>query len=478
MDELKQMRDIILEKINKCDIKKFKLQNELLNYEQLIINSGHKEIMSTLTLNEQQTNIVNSNEQNVLVIACAGSGKTHTLISKYIKLIVEDNIDPNSVLLITFTKKAGQEMMGRLLSIIPTKLPLYIGSIHGLCYRVMQQYNNNNNIVMDEKDSKNMIKELCNKYIDLDDTELQLIKFKITNIIDQASSYYPLDLMKIVKKNLLEKYYDIIALIYDKYQEKKKAENLYDFNDLMLLFAQFLDSEQSNEFKQKIKFIFFDEYQDVNMIQHYILSKFSNYSRIMVVGDDAQSIYAFRGSMVNYILNFTNEFTPNNMYLLENNYRSTKQIVDFFQDIINKNINQYSKNVISVLENDGMKPTIIGFDNDSMKDKWIVDDIIKNKNNGISLSKMVIMARKNESLDKIEIELVKQGLTVIKHTGLSILDKPHVKDFLAFVTIIINDKSSLHWKRILSLHVDVNSAHTIIENAIKKDIILKIQLKK
>ena len=466
MEELKQLRSEILDKINKCDVKKFKLQNELLNIEQSIINLGYNDIIETLTLNEQQLNIINSDEQNVLVIACAGSGKTHTLISRYIKLVVEDNVQPDNVLLITFTKKAGQEMLERLSSYIPTKLPLYVGSLHGLSYRVLQTYNKINYTILDEKESNQMIKDITNKYIDSENSDLLTIKFKIINIIDKASTLYPFDLLKVTKKYLLEKYYDTILLIYNKYQQRKQSEQLVDFNDLMHMFASFLDSEHSVAFKEKIKYIFFDEYQDVNMIQHYILSKFLNYSKIMAVGDDAQSIYAFRGSSVDYILNFTNDFKPNKIYLLENNYRSTSQIVNFFQDIIVKNINQYDKNVKSLKINDNVKPTIIGFDNNTTKDKWIINDIIKNKNNGVDLSKMVILARKNDSLDRIEIELMKKGITVMKHSGLSILDKHHIKDFIAFIIVSINDKSSIHWKRILALHIDINMAHNIIETAI------------
>ena len=244
-------------------------------------------------------------------------------------------------------------------------------------------------------------------------------------------------------------------------------ENLLDFNDLLIMFCEFLDSSDKfvKEYKKKIKVIFFDEYQDVNPIQHYILKKFKKHSRIMVVGDDAQSIYAFRGSSVNFILNFPQEFTPNKMYLLEKNYRSTAQIVTFFQNIIKKNTNQYLKDVVSVNPNDGMKPIVISFADNKKRDQWIINDIFKNKKNGVPMSKMVILARKNDSLDKIEIELVKQGITVIKHTGLSILDKPHVKDFLAFITILVNDKSSLHWKRILSFQLGVNAAHEFIEKS-------------
>ena len=477
MDELIEKRQQLIDKISKYNAKLFNLQNELYNIEQLIVQSDHKEIMETLTLNEQQLEVINSKDKYTLVIACPGSGKTHTLISMYIKLIVEDKINPDNVLLITFTKKAGQEMSGRLSSLVPTKLPAYVGSLHGLSYRVLQEYKNINYTVLDEKESKNIIKELCDDFLDIDDSETFLIKQKIVSIIDTASSSYPFNLHEVLKKMCLEKLNDKIDLIYTKYQEKKTNENLIDFNDLMLSFSHFLDTEESTDFKNKIEFIFFDEYQDVNPIQHYILSKFKGFARIMVVGDDAQSIYAFRGSSVNYILNFPNEFTPNKMYLLEKNYRSTNQIVTYFQDIISKNTNQYKKDVISVSPNNGIKPVIIAFTDNKQRNQWIINDILKNKENGISLSKMVILARKNDSLDKIEIELVKQGITVIKHNGLSILDKHHVKDFLAFIILLINNKSSIHWKRILSLHLNVNLAHDIIESSRNNGLSIKETIK-
>lgn len=205
MDELIEKRQQLIDKISKYNAKLFNLQNELYNIEQLIVQSDHKEIMETLTLNEQQLQVINSKDKYTLVIACPGSGKTHTLISMYIKLIVEDKINPDNVLLITFTKKAGQEMSGRLSSIVPTKLPAYVGSLHGLSYRVLQEYKNINYTVLDEKESKNIIKELCDDFLDIDDSETFLIKQKIVSIIDTASSSYPFNLHEVLKKKLLRK---------------------------------------------------------------------------------------------------------------------------------------------------------------------------------------------------------------------------------------------------------------------------------
>jgi len=469
MDELSKLkileeREKIINKISKLNMKIFDLQNQLLNIEQQIVDLDHKQIMNDLTLNDQQLEVVNATEKYIVTVAAPGSGKTHTLISMYIKMIVEDKVDPTSILVITFTKKAGQEMAGRLASIIPTKLPAYVGSLHGLAYRILQEYNNINYTMLDEKETKDLLKDLCDRHLELDDIENSLVKSKITLIIEKSSSSYPFCIKSVLKELRLEKLEYKVNQILNIYKEKKLKENLLDFNDLMISLCEFLDKPESKEYKNKIKFIFFDEYQDVNPIQHYILNKFKKKSRIMVVGDDAQSIYAFRGSSVNFILNFPNEFKPNKMYLLEKNYRSTKEIVDFFQDIIQKNTNQFKKDVESVNPNNGVKPTILGFDDNKKRDQWIINDIVKNKEAGIPISKMVVLARKNESLDRIEIELVKQGITVIKHTGLSILDKTHVKDFLAFLTILVNDKSSIHWKRILSLQLGVNTAHEIINN--------------
>jgi DNA helicase-2/ATP-dependent DNA helicase PcrA len=471
MNEFKEDRNKIIKEIADYNMKIFDLQNKLLEIEQSIIDIDHKEIMNTLTLNEQQLEVVNATEKYIVTVAAPGSGKTHTLISMYIKMIVEDKVDPTSVLIITFTKKAGQEMAGRLASIIPTKLPAYVGSLHGLAYRILQEYNNINYTMLDEKETKDLLKDLCDK-----NDEFIEFKSRISLIIDKSASSFPFNIKPILKELKLEALEDKINLLLDIYKEKKKNENLLDFNDLMIMLCEFLDKKASNEYKNKIKFIFFDEYQDVNPIQHYILSKFKKNSRIMVVGDDAQSIYAFRGSSVKFILNFPAEFKPNKMYLLEKNYRSTKQIVDFFQDIIKKNTNQYEKDVVSVNPNNGIKPTILGFDDYRKRDQWVINDIMKNKEAGVPISKMVILARKNESLDRIELELVKQGITVIKHTGLSILDKSHVKDFLAFLTIIINEKSSIHWKRILALQLGVNTAHEIIDNSINiRDSIRKLK---
>jgi len=465
----------------------FQIENELIEIEKTLSNFSDNLILENLKLSEQQQLIVNATEDNILVIACPGSGKTHTLISRYAKMILDNQIQPDETLLITFTKKAGLEMMNRISKILPNKIPYHVGSLHGLGYKVLQEYNDINYTVLDEKDVKEYLKDLindCSIVQKFDEDIINLIKSKIQIIIDQASTFYPCDLKTVLKKNNLEKYTKEFNYIYKIYQQKKKKENVVDFNDLMVHFSKFLEDDKSNEFKNKIKYVFFDEYQDVNPIQNYILLRLSQNSKIMVVGDDAQSIYSFRGSSVKYILNFNQTFNDSNkssnMYLLAENYRSTPSIVDFCQDIISHNKNQFEKTVISKQDKIGFKPCVYGFKSQTDEYLWIVNDIINKNQQGVPFSDMVILARKNHLLDELELHLMGNKIPTVKHIGLSLLDKPHIKDFLAYITILINPKSSIHWKRIIGLHpgYGIKKANTIIDMG--NDIIssLKIHINK
>jgi len=475
MDIIKDKKDQILQTINEYMKKIFELENELLNLEKELASFSEEMILDNLKLSPMQQEIVDATEDNILVVACPGSGKTHTLISRYIKLVVTNVIKPEETLLITFTKKAGLEMLHRLTNILPTKLPKHVGSLHGLSYKVLQEAFDISYSVLDEKDTKDFIKDIINSKLigsqqfNLDESEMEMLRSKIHMIIDAASTSYPFDIKPTLKKYNMERYTKECNMIVRLYQMKKKKENLVDFNDLMVLFCKYLDDKKSEEYRNSIKYVFFDEYQDVNMIQNYILKKLAVNSKIMVVGDDAQAIYAFRGSSVKYILNFDKEFNTMNklskMYLLEENYRSTPSIVNFCQDIISHNMKQFNKKVQSKQDKIGLKPNIVGFKTSKEQYKWIVEDIMKKNAEGIKFSEMVILSRKNNLLGDIELHLIGQKIPVSKHLGLSLLDKSHIKDFLAFAIILNNNKSSIHWKRIISMHpgYNIKKANNIIE---------------
>lgn len=414
----------------------------------------------------KQLEIINYNDnEDILVIACPGSGKTHTIICKYIKIVTNNIFSPNEIILITFTKKAGNELSCRLNNMIPNNEPLYVGTIHGFAYKILKKYTNINYTILDEIDYKNYILNIAGSY------EYN-IKSNIISIIDQVSNSYPIELKKVLIKNNLEKYYKEFNKIYKTYQQKKIKENYIDFNDLMLLFSKFLDNDsQSNEFKNTIKYIFFDEYQDINPIQNYILTKLNEKSTLMLVGDDAQSIYSFRGSNIEYILNFNKK-----IFLLEENYRSTSNIINLCQNIINKNISQFNKNVISKINNiTNYKPCMYHFESQIDLLKWLSKKIVKENESGCKLSDMVIMARTNIVLENAEIYLFNNNIKYTKHLGTLLLNKSHVRDFIAFIIVLYNPKSTVHWIRVLCLNnnYNISEASEIINSS--KNIFKKLK---
>jgi len=412
-----------------------------------------EKIIKNFKLSKEQQIIVDSTQDNILVIACPGSGKTHTLIARYINMLLKHNLKPEETIMITFTKKAGIEILNRLNKLVPDKVPYYVGTIHGLSYKILKKYNNLNNIIMDESDTKAYLEDIIDNQ-NIENTEI--IKLKIQTIFDQSSITVPFDMKSVLIKNKLYKYLKEFKLIHKLYKLKKKKDNLIDFNDLMIMFNDFLLTTKSSDFKNEIKYVFFDEYQDVNSIQNNILLQLSNNSNIMVVGDDAQSIYSFRGSSVKYILNY-NLNKPHKMYLLEENYRSTSSIVNFCQDIISHNLNQFDKNVKSIDINNDNKPHVNNFKSIKEQFEWITNDILIKKQNGTSLSNIVILSRNNNQLNNIELYLQKKDIPISKHLGLLLLNKPHIKDFLAFIVILLNKKTlkyvdSIYLNRIICLH--------------------------
>jgi DNA helicase-2/ATP-dependent DNA helicase PcrA len=483
MSKKKELKEELLV----CQRKMLEIETEIMKLETKLARFTEMNIADTLVLSPQQKAIVESKEKNIMVIACPGSGKTHTLVSRYIHLVTKMKVDPNNVILITFTKKAGMEMSERINNIIPNKPPNYVGSLHGLGFRLLQQYNKVGYTVLDETDAHTLIRKCADKMLEnsgLEDDEVGMLRKQIVYIYDKISTCYPQNLTDTIKNlSISAKYKAVITSILKEYKNTKKNQDLVDFNDLMISFCQLLGTKKITPFLESAKYIFFDEYQDVNPVQNYILGCFKNHSNIMVVGDDAQAIYAFRGSSVKYIWDFEKNFDNVKTYYLETNYRSTPAIVNFFQDIISHNINQFKKNVQSVQTEQGLKPCIVC--HKSMQDidksklyhstdnikvtsdqyKDVANDIAMKRASGIPLKKMVVLARKNSALDRLEHELIRHSIPVVKSIGISLLNKVHVKDFIAFLTILTNKKSSIHWKRILALHrhIGIVRANEIVE---------------
>ena len=449
----------------------FDIEMNIINLEKdiadIIETDTSNKVITGMSLSKQQKDIVESDNKNILVVACPGSGKTHTVIARYINLVVNKNIDPASIILITFTKKAGMVMNDRIQSIV--SLPYYVGSLHGLAFKLLQQFNNYT--VLSETEATIMINECADKIIResgiaIDD------KIQISNIYDKISTEYPVNIDNTLSVlSIPTKYKKLIVDILKYYKLSKKQQHLVDFNDLMIQFCHLLGTKKLYTFLQSIKYVFFDEYQDINPVQNYILKCFSTHSNIMAVGDDAQAIYAFRGSSIKYIWDFENQFSNVATYYLETNYRSTPSVVDLFQDTIKHNTKQFKKNVKSHIVNSGLKPIIICHNTQHAQYDWVAADILRKHTEGVDLKDIVILARSNYSINNIELELLKHKISVVKSIGISLLNKNHIKDFIAFLIIINNNKSKIHWKRIYACHqgISITKSHELIDNSINFD---------
>lgn len=425
--------------------------------------------MSIDILNKQQLEAVKCIENNSIILACPGSGKTHTVISKIFYMVEEKNINSNEIILITFTNKAAEEMKNRVELVLKEKKLKYVGTLHGLAYRILQEYENTNYTMIDEQEFIKIIEDIFLSYLNEncilleDDIKLLLLK-NIAGIYDVLSSQYPQNLREILENNKLDKYYNIVKggiKFYNDYKAKKK---ILDFSDLMVKFLDFLGDEKAEEFKKSYKYVLFDEYQDINNVQNSILIKMSNDSFLTVVGDDAQSIYAFRGSNNSYILNFERNYENVKKFMLENNYRSTPEIINFCNAIIDNSYGNLNKKMIAVKESVNSKPVVRGFSKTIEEINYIINKITENYEDGIKLKDQVIITRKNKQLDAFELHLIKNGIYYIKNKGVGILERIHVKDFLSFLKILEYPNDIISWKRLLVIYLDdVNYIDDILE---------------
>ena len=425
-----------------------------------------KEVIEHFKLSPSQNNIVYANDDYILVIACAGSGKTHTLIARYTRLIMEKIYCPEEIVLITFTRKAGTEMSHRLeKKLEPTKMPNFVGSLHSFAFRTLKSEKQllQNAIILEDDNKFNLIDEIIN-FGSYDSNVTNILKIYLSRIIDIASCSYPIDKKGAINKFGLDKYLKHINECIKEYEKQKKNQNLFDYNDLMVKFCDWLNTPKSEDFKKRIKYIFFDEFQDINPIQYWILLELSKTSKLMVIGDDDQAIYSFRGSDSKYILDWENNFLKSKTYYLEQNYRSNSHIIDFNKSILKNNINRKPKEFFSDIETDN-KPHIYGFSTQIEQYKFVASDIKIRIELGIQPHNIAVLARNNHLLKHIELELANNNIKCCKSLGSNILDKEYIKDFLALLSIIINTNSVIHWKRILLTYLNSKDVNQIVINS-------------
>jgi DNA helicase-2/ATP-dependent DNA helicase PcrA len=401
-------------------------------------------------LNPSQYEAAAATEGAYLIIAGAGTGKTRTLVYRVARLI-ESGYDPNSILLLTFTRKAANEMMRRASLLLDDRCSkIRGGTFHSFANVTLRKYAkaiglNSSFTILDQGDSADII-NLIRSQDGFIDNKKRFPKKDTLNKIFSFSVNTGKSIEEIIEEDyphfipLLEKILDI-QKVFVQYKEKN---NLLDYDDLLIYLRDFLFSGSAavKSLLSTIKFIMVDEYQDTNHIQAKIVKGLAHYSgNVMVVGDDAQSIYSFRGANFRNIMDFPKLFDNVEIIKIEENYRSVQSVLDFANHIYDGAIEKYTK-VLYTSKKGGALPYIVA-----------------------SANAISVLFRSSFFSFDLEIELAKANIPFQKFGGMKFIETAHIKDVLAFLRIASNPKDIISWYRVLLLHEGVGpkSAQRVLD---------------
>ena len=408
-------------------------------------------------LNAEQKKAVGSVDGPVLIVAGAGSGKTRVLTSR-IAYILERGCDPARIMALTFTKKAASEMKERIAVMVGERKArrLYMGTFHSIFIRFLREYAAllgypSTFTIYDTSDSVSGIKA-CIKELGLDDKVykpkdvLSRISMAKNNLITAAA--YRNNQQAIINDTHARK--PRICDIYSRYAEKCKNSGVMDFDDILLnLLRDFPEAKEA--IAARFDYILVDEYQDTNFAQYLILKKLTERHRnLCVVGDDSQSIYAFRGAKIENILNFKKDFPESQIFRLERNYRSTANIVNAANSLIAKNENRIPKTCVAVGE-EGEKIRLLKSWSEQDEAVAIASGIVERmQSDHARYQDFAILYRTNSQSRALEEALRKRNLPYMIYSGNSFFDRAEVKDMMAYLKLVVNVNDDESFKRIVN----------------------------
>jgi DNA helicase-2/ATP-dependent DNA helicase PcrA len=416
-------------------------------------------------LNKQQLEVVKHNKGQSLVIAGAGSGKTRALTYK-VAYLIDNGADPRSILLVTFTKKAAQEMIRRVEELSgPKAKQINAGTFHHIANLALHKYGKsvnlqNNFSILDRSDQNQLMKLIIAKSIPKDNRK----KYPKAEQMIKIHSYrinWAISLKEAINSTFPQ-YADMekeLDGLIRKFMASKHDSNQLDFDDLLLYYLQFLnDEDASKKYRKSIKHVLVDEYQDVNSIQSRIVDRLAIESEsFTVVGDDAQSIYRFRGADFHHMLEFPDRYPDTAQYKLEINYRSTSEILNLANASINFNKKQFKKN-LEPTRPSGEIPQVCECGNLFEEAELLCQMILNFRDEEIPLHEQAVLFRSGYHKLILEQELIRNNIPYVVRAGLKFFEKAHIKDLMAMLTIIVNPLDNIQWIRVLSMHKGISSA--------------------
>lgn len=407
------------------------------------------------TLNEQQREAVYCTDGPLLILAGAGSGKTRVLTHRIAYLIEEKGVNPWNILAITFTNKAAGEMRERVDNLVGFgSESIWVSTFHSTCVRILRRHidrlgYDTNFTIYDTDDQKTLMKDVC-KLVEID-TKV----YKERNLLAAISSAK--NEMIFAQEYALNAQGDFgkekIAKVYQEYEKQMHANNALDFDDLLMKTVQLFETQPDvlENYQERFRYIMVDEYQDTNTVQFQLVSLLAGkYRNLCVVGDDDQSIYKFRGANIKNILNFEQEFPDATVIKLEQNYRSTGNILDAANAVISNNVGRKDKQLWTD-NGEGEKIKFCQFDTGYDEAEYIADDIEREVRNGASYNDHAILYRTNAQSRLFEERFVAQNIPYKIVGGVNFYARREIKDVLAYLKTIDNGKDDLAVRRIINV---------------------------
>ncbi len=410
-------------------------------------------------LNEAQRQAATFLEGPLLVVAGAGTGKTRTLVYRVARLI-ERGIDPRSILLLTFTRRAAEEMLRRASLLTDSRCERVAGgTFHSFGNMVLRQYGQLLGLapsftIMDRSDSEDVI-QLLRAQMGLDSREKRFPRKQTIGEIHSLARNKQVPLPEIVERDYphLADFLEELSTIAERYQVYKREKNLLDYDDLLTSLRDLLDAHEDlrRRLSERFRFIMVDEYQDTNRLQSDIVRRLAfTHDNVMAVGDDAQSIYSFRGAHFRNIMDFPNQFPGTTIIALEENYRSTQPILRLTNEIITRASERYEKTLFSS-KSEGEVPLLVQAESEQTQSRFVCQRVLELREEGVPLWDMAVLFRSSFHSFDLEIELARHDIPFVKRGGFQFMETAHVKDLLAHLRVVSNPRDAVSWSRVLML---------------------------
>lgn len=410
-------------------------------------------------LNPQQLAAVTAGDGPSLVIAGAGSGKTRTLVYR-VAYLIDSGVDPSNILLLTFTRKSAQEMLERAGELIGSRSQRVCGgTFHSVANLLLRRYGRSIGIepgftILDRGDAEDLI-AICRAQLGLNEKDKRFPrKGTIMDMISKSeNTLKSLDDVILEEFGHFADHTEDLTRLQKAYQAAKRQKQLLDYDDLLVMLRQLLllDESARQNISRQYRYILVDEYQDTNRLQAEVIRQLATtHNNVMVVGDDSQSIYAFRGATFKNIMDFPVLFPGTAIYKLEENYRSTQPILNLANCIIDEAAEKYTKRLFT-RKIDGPLPALVEAAGENAQSRFIAQKILELREEGVPLSEVAVLFRSSFHSFDLEIELSRRGLPFIKRGGVKFIETAHVKDLLAHLRVLANPMDTVSWHRVLML---------------------------